>query len=377
MATQRDVYLRQQLAETVAGAMPAPAVAARRRDRFQQRDAQRRLHRPRRGRRRARSPTPDEATLQKFFDERKAAFRAPEYRKVELLAPDARRRRQARRRPRSRRAGRLRRATKQRFGQPERRSVQQIVFPTLDEAKAASDRIKAGTTFDAIAEERKLASAGHRPRRRHARRDHRSQGGRGRLRAGAPTASATPVEGRFGAVLVRVGEVQPEHVKPFDEVAATHQRRDRRRARPRTPCRTCTTRSRTSAPPPSRWPRSPRTGSCTLRTIDAVDRAGRDKAEQARRPARPRGGAEGDLRLRHRRRQRGRRHQGRRLGLVRGHRHRAAARAHPRRGEGRGRRASGRRTRSPAASPTRRPSWSRRSRAARRWRPSRRSSASS
>ena len=36
------------------------------------------------------------------------------------------------------------------------------------------------------------------------------------------------MQGRFGAVLVRVGEVQPATVKPFEEVAAELKARDRR-----------------------------------------------------------------------------------------------------------------------------------------------------
>ena len=43
------------------------------------------------------------------------------------------------------------------FGSPERRRIQQIVFPSEAEAKAASDRIKAGESFEAIAKERGIA----------------------------------------------------------------------------------------------------------------------------------------------------------------------------------------------------------------------------
>ena len=46
----------------------------------------------------------------------------------------------------------------QRFGAPEKRALQQIVFPTEDEAKAAADKIKGGATFDIIAAERKLSA---------------------------------------------------------------------------------------------------------------------------------------------------------------------------------------------------------------------------
>jgi peptidyl-prolyl cis-trans isomerase D len=45
---------------------------------------------------------------------------------------------------------------KGRFGNAERRTVQQIVFPTLEEAQAAAERIKQGATFEAVATERNI-----------------------------------------------------------------------------------------------------------------------------------------------------------------------------------------------------------------------------
>jgi peptidyl-prolyl cis-trans isomerase D len=42
------------------------------------------------------------------------------------------------------------------FARPERREVLQIAFPTMEEAKAAREKIAAGTSFEDIAKERKL-----------------------------------------------------------------------------------------------------------------------------------------------------------------------------------------------------------------------------
>ena len=87
------------------------------------------------------------------------------------------------------------------------------------------------------------------------------------------------MQGRFGAVIVRVGEVQPASVKPFEEVAPTlkaeiaavkakdavqdvHDKIEDQRA---------------SAKPLADIAKEMK---LTVRTIDAMDRAGRDKAEQ-------------------------------------------------------------------------------------------------
>ncbi len=46
---------------------------------------------------------------------------------------------------------------KVRIATPERRQIQQIVFPKADDARAAAERIAKGETFEAIAKERGLA----------------------------------------------------------------------------------------------------------------------------------------------------------------------------------------------------------------------------
>ncbi|HEY0569850.1 MAG TPA: SurA N-terminal domain-containing protein, partial [Xanthobacteraceae bacterium] len=100
-------------------------------------------------------PAPSAEALAQYFEERKVLFRAPEYRKIVVLSltpgdqaawiqvsdEDAKRAYEERR---------------ARYVSPERRRVQQIVFPSLQEAAAASERIKAGATFAAVAEERGL-----------------------------------------------------------------------------------------------------------------------------------------------------------------------------------------------------------------------------
>jgi peptidyl-prolyl cis-trans isomerase D len=100
-------------------------------------------------------PQPTEEQLKSYFDERKIMFRAPEYRKVAVVAvtpaelakwmevsDDD-----------------LKKTYEQKRGSfttPERRHLEQIIFPTPADAQAAADRIKSGTAFSEIASERGL-----------------------------------------------------------------------------------------------------------------------------------------------------------------------------------------------------------------------------
>ncbi|WP_460450393.1 SurA N-terminal domain-containing protein [Alsobacter sp. SYSU BS001988] len=215
--TQRAVYLRQQLADTVAGAPPVPGVLRDAVHRYQ--NETRAISYVAIGAEKAGEvPAPDAAALQTFFDQQKAAFRAPEFRKVTLLqlspadvakpdeVPEAD-------------AKAFYERNKSRYGEAEKRSVQQIVFPTADEAKAAAERIKGGLTFDALAEERKIPpqdlDLGV------VSRDGIADPKVAEAAFSTPAGAVSePVAGAFGFVLVRVASIQPEQVKPFETVAA-------------------------------------------------------------------------------------------------------------------------------------------------------------
>lgn len=218
VAAQRNVYLRQQIAQTIGGEMPVPVALRDAVNRFQNetRSADTLALGPALA---GEIATPDQAALQTFFDERKASFRAPDFRKVAIMAlrPDDVAKAAAVSDADARAAYER---NKQRFGQPETRSVEQIVFPTMDEARAASERIKAGTGFDAIVEERKLGKAdvdlGV------VTRDAIIDPAVAEAAFSLPANSVSdPLQGRFGAVIVRVGKVKPESLKPFEEVAQT------------------------------------------------------------------------------------------------------------------------------------------------------------
>ena len=212
---QRRLVLRRQLAGTVLNgtALPKAAMEAAERYQNEQRTAEYVvLERAQAGE--IPEPTPEQ--LAKFYEERKALFRAPEFRKIVVLAllpgeqamwtqiSDAD----------VQRAYEERRA---RYLTPERRTLQQIVFSDPQEAQAAADRIAKGETFLDIAKERKLTEK--------------------EIDLGTLTKSAivdqavanaafalkedevsAPVKGRFGTVLVRALKIEPEQVRPFDEV---------------------------------------------------------------------------------------------------------------------------------------------------------------
>jgi peptidyl-prolyl cis-trans isomerase D len=217
VAEQRRNLLRRQIIETVAGGLTPPKAAIEAAHRFQNEERAAEyavLDRAQSGD----IPPPTPEILAKYFEERKPLFRAPEYRKLVVLAlspgdiakweviSDA----DARRIYEERRA---------RYTTAERRQVQQIVFPKAEEAPAAAARIAQGISFDAIAAERGLQ---------------KGDVDLGTIsksdlidRAIADAAFALkegevsePIQGRFGTVLVRVGKIEPGQVRQYEQVAA-------------------------------------------------------------------------------------------------------------------------------------------------------------
>ena len=128
--------------------------------------------------------------------------------------------------------------------------------PTRPRPRAS--KIAAGTSFEDIAKERGLNAGRHRSR--HGRRKPKIIDPAVADAAFAlPTGEVSqPVQGRFGVVLVKVGEITPGSTPSYDSVAATIKRDLAPRARARRRSTTCTTRWRTSAaaaPTSSRPPR--------------------------------------------------------------------------------------------------------------------------
>ena len=106
------------------------------------------------------------------------------------------------------------------MGTPDRREVSQIVFPNMEEATAARNRISADFSFADLAKERGLnpsdydlgliaKSAIIDPTIADA------------AFALAPGEVSQPVQGRFGVALVKIGKIEPGSTPNFESVAAT------------------------------------------------------------------------------------------------------------------------------------------------------------
>ena len=219
---QRAVILRQQLAEMANGAVTAPLALQElgHRLRHERRDVAYAVMPVTAA---GEIPAPAEDVLKRYFDDRKSAFRAPEFRTGHVLAltaddiaasgaisdADAR--------------ARYEQVKATRFTTPERRTLQQIGFGTLEEAQAARKRIADGATFESIAQERNISDQ-----------DlttgtfQREQLFDPKIRDAAfglaENAVSEPVQGNFGPVLLRVTKIDAAHVRPFEEVAAEARR---------------------------------------------------------------------------------------------------------------------------------------------------------
>jgi len=213
---QRRRLLRRQLANTIASGMGAPKPLIEAANAYQ--NEQRTIEYVLLDRAQAGTiPDPTPEDLAKYFDERKILFRAPEYRKLVIVTlipseqaawieiPDA----DVQKTYEERRS---------RYTTPERRHIQQIDFPDEPAAAAAAERIGQGTSFDDIAKElgksekdidlgtvakaglidRAVADAAF---------------------ALEPNKVSAPVKGRFGTVLLRVLSVEPEQIRPLEQVA--------------------------------------------------------------------------------------------------------------------------------------------------------------
>jgi peptidyl-prolyl cis-trans isomerase D len=216
LADQRRVSLRRQLAGTVTAGLEPSKTLLESLNHFQ--NEKRTIDYLRLGAAQAGTiepPSPE--ALAAYFDEHKTQFRAPEYRKIAFVAltpEDIGKWSQIS----DEDAKKLFEQRKDKFGSPEKRQVSQIVFPNMEEAQAARSRIAAGASFDDIAKERKLEAAD--------------------VDLGLVAKSAIldpaiadaafalpsgevsqPVQGKFGAALVKVGTVQPAIEPDYASVA--------------------------------------------------------------------------------------------------------------------------------------------------------------
>ncbi|MBB1091218.1 SurA N-terminal domain-containing protein [Rhodopseudomonas palustris] len=221
IAEQRKVALRRQIAGTItAGLAPSNTMLLvasqfqneqRAIDYLKLTDAQVGTIEP-----------PSAEALAAFYEDHKAQFRAPEYRKVAFVAltpesiakwtdvsdADARK---------------LFDERKDKLSTPEKRQVLQIVFPNAEEAQAARARITEGASFEDIVNQRGLKPADV------------ELGLVGKAEMLDPAVAkaafalplnevSQPIPGAFGTALVKVGKIEPGVQPSYESVAPTIKR---------------------------------------------------------------------------------------------------------------------------------------------------------
>src|SRR5215471_4909234 len=216
VAEQRRLSLRRELAGTIASGLSAPRTLVEAANRYE--NEQRSIEYALLDRALAGEiPPPPPEVLAKYFEERKTQFRAPEYRKLVIvsLIPSEQARWIEISDADLKRAYEERRA---RYVTPERRHVLQIDFPNAEAASAAAEHIAKGASFVDVAKElgksEKDIDLGTVPKAGII--DRAVADAAFSLKEGEVSA---PVQGRFGTVLVQVLKIEPEQVRPFDQVA--------------------------------------------------------------------------------------------------------------------------------------------------------------
>ena len=214
---QRRSMLRRQLAQSVTGDLKVPATALAALNQYQNEKRQIdyvALEAAQAGD----VPAPTPEVLNKYFDERKTLFRAPEYRNITLLSlapsdlakPDA---------VTDTDAKAYFEQHKDSYGKPEKREVRQIVFQKPEEAADARERITKGSKFDDIAKERQLKESDT-DLGMVAKSDIIDPAVADAAFSLKPGETSAPVKGRFGTVLLQVGKIEPGEEKTYEQVAA-------------------------------------------------------------------------------------------------------------------------------------------------------------
>jgi peptidyl-prolyl cis-trans isomerase D len=165
-------------------------------------------------------PAPADDALKAYFTERKDQYRAPEYRALEILLVDPSTLANPADVSDDDAKADYDKVRDARFAAPEKRKLQQIVFPDQASADDAEAKIKAGASFDDIVKARNL---------------HDSDVELGETtkmamfdQTIADAAFALPqdgvsevVKGQFGPAILRVVSITPGAAKTFDEVKDT------------------------------------------------------------------------------------------------------------------------------------------------------------
>lgn len=163
-------------------------------------------------------PEPTDDDLAKWYDTNKATFAAPEIRTLSIVSatPDALADPAA---VSDEEARREYERTKASFGTPETRRIQQVLLPTIEDAEAAAAKIAAGGSFDQL-----IAERGLKPEDVDLGVMTKAQVIDPAVAEAAfalpPNQVSQPIGATFGGALIRVTEITPEHIRPYEEVAA-------------------------------------------------------------------------------------------------------------------------------------------------------------
>jgi peptidyl-prolyl cis-trans isomerase D len=161
-------------------------------------------------------PPASETDLKNFYEKNQQQFTAPAYRSLVLLKLE----------PQDvtgsltlteEEIAAAYESRKDDYRTPERRTIQQLTFATMEEARAARQRIDQGTDFLAIAKEKGLeekdVTLGHL-----ARKDIPDKAIADAAFSLPQDAVSQPVEGRLAKALLRVTKITPEVLRPLAEV---------------------------------------------------------------------------------------------------------------------------------------------------------------
>ena len=216
VAEQRQVMLRRAIGDSLSAAIPTPKAWRDAINTFQ--NQERTIAYVTLGAAQAGDiPQPSDAELKTYFEAHKFLFRAPEYRKIvtvqltpealakwmEISEPDVKA---------------VYDAHPDKYGTPERRHVEEIVFPNQADAEAAETSLKSGLSFAALAAERglKQQDTDLGTVTKSALVDPAVADAAFALKEGEVSA---PVKGRFGTVIVTVTKIEPGETKTLAESA--------------------------------------------------------------------------------------------------------------------------------------------------------------
>ena len=165
-------------------------------------------------------PAASEEALKTFYNDRKSSYRAPEYRGMTILAlePDTIANPAEVSDADAEAAYKKLAGKDPKFGAPEKRDLQQILFPNQGDAEAAEAKLKAGVSFDDLVKERGLKAEdtdiGETTKDAMLDKDEADA-----VFALPQGAVSGVLKSQFGPVIVRVKSITPSTVKPYAEVA--------------------------------------------------------------------------------------------------------------------------------------------------------------